>query len=152
MPKNLTIEQAYDRCITEGNILPQDSIDINKIKSMLAIIEEYIKSSEELKIKDSYNVHYDLNYNILHMLTETILFFDKIKSVSHQCLFATLCARHPELELDWNFFEKVRTKRNGIHYYGTAVNRQDWKDIELQTKLYIKTLYQAVKEKILQHK
>lgn len=151
MPKNLTIEQTYDKCITEGNILPQDNIDINKVKSILIIIEEYIKSSEELKTKDSYNVQYDLNYNILHMLVEAILLFDKIKSANHQCLFAILCIKHPELELDWNFFEKVRTKRNGIHYYGTAVNRQDWKDIEIQTKIYTKTLHQALKEKIIQH-
>lgn len=148
MPKTLTLEQTYDKCMMEGALLPQDKADINKIKSMLTIIEEYIKVSEELKNKNSYNVEYDTNYNIIHMLTEAILLFDKIKSSNHQCLFAALCIKHPELELDWNFFEKIRTKRNGMHYYGTAINKQDWNGIEIQTRLYIKTLHAALKKKI----
>lgn len=148
MPKNLTIEQTYDKCVSDGNLLPQDKIDINKITSMLTIIEEYIKVAEELKKHNSYNVQYDTNYSILHMLTEAILLFDKIKSSNHQCLFTALCIKHPELELDWNFFEKIRTKRNGIHYYGTQVNKEDWKTIELQTQIYIKTLHKKLKEKI----
>ena len=152
MPKNLTIEQTYDKCAAEGNIIPQDNIDINKIKSMLTIIEEYMKLSEELKTHTSYNALYNINYNIIHMLTEALLRFDKAKSTNHQCLFAYLCIKHPELELDWNFFEKIRTKRNGINYYGTPVNKEDWKTIELQSALYINALYKKLKEEIKEHK
>jgi len=146
MPKNLNLEETYEKCTAEGKILLQDHIDINKIKSMLVIIDEYIKASEELK--DVFNVKYDTNYNIIHMLVEAFLLFDKIKSLNHQCLFTYLCTKHPELELDWNFFEKIRTKRNGIHYYGTSVNKNDWKEINLQIHTYIKTLRKAIKKKL----
>lgn len=113
---------------------------------MLTIIEEYIKASEELK--DVFNVKYDTNYNIIHMLVEAYLLFDKVKSLNHQCLFAYLCVKHPELELDWKFFEKIRTKRNGIHYYGSSVNKNDWKEINLQIQPYIKTLQKAIQNKL----
>lgn len=152
MPKNLNMEETYEKCVAEGNLILQDKIDINKIKSMLTITEEYIKLSDELKDKKIYNVQYDTNYNIIHMLAETLLLFDKVKSSNHQCLFSVLCVRHPELELDWNFFEKIRTKRNGIHYYGTSINPSDWKEIDLQTKVYIKTLHSVLKKKIGEHK
>ncbi|HIJ01619.1 hypothetical protein J4399_04875 [Candidatus Woesearchaeota archaeon] len=152
MPKNLTLEETYDKCTAEGNIILQDKIDINKIKSMLAIIEEYITLSEEIKKHTSYNAIYDIHYNILHLLTEALLRFDKVKSANHQCLFTYLCVKHPELDLDWNFFEKIRTKRNGINYYGVPVNRQDWKTIELQASIYIKTLHRKLKEKITEEK
>lgn len=142
------LEKTYNKCISEGNIIYKDIVDINKIKSMLLIINEYIKTSEELKDQNVFNVKYDTNYIIIHMLTETLLLFDKIKSANHKCLFAHLCTKHPELELDWNFFEKIRTKRNGIHYYGTSINKDDWKEITLQTQIYIKTLQKAIKDKL----
>jgi hypothetical protein len=148
MPKNLTIQQTYEKCIAEGNLLPQDKIDIHKIKSMLVIIEEYMKVSAS--IKNSYNVKYDTQYTIIHMLTEALLLFDRIKSLNHQCLFTCLCIQYPKLDLDWSFFEKIRTKRNGIHYYGTAINQQDWKEIALQMTHYTEILYQTLKNKMQQ--
>ena len=45
-----------------------------------------------------------------------------------------------------DFFEKIRTKRNGIQYYGTSVARDDWKEIEVQIFLYINTLKETVKK------
>lgn len=152
MPKNLSMDETYEKCVAEGNIILQDKVDIYKIKSMFSILEEYMKLSEELKDKKIFNVQYDTNYNIIHMLAEALLLFDKVKSANHQCLFSVLCVRHPELDLDWNFFEKIRTKRNGIHYYGTSINPSDWKEIELQTKLYIKALHSALKKNIEEHK
>jgi len=71
-----------------------------------------------------------------------------VKSFNHKCLFAYLCVKHPELELDWNFFEKIRTIRNGIHYYGIAISQKDWKEVELQMNLYIKLLKKAVEDKL----
>ncbi|MBI5072192.1 hypothetical protein HZA99_00070 [Candidatus Woesearchaeota archaeon] len=42
---------------------------------------------------------------------DALIRFDKKKIANHQCLFAFLCKIHPELELSWDFFEKIRTKR-----------------------------------------
>jgi len=98
--------------------------------------------------KERFNSAYKLFYDVLHIVVEAYLCFDKVKSLNHQCLFAYLCEKHPELELSWDFFEKIRTKRNGINYYGQPVNSKDWKEIELQMGMYIKLIRKAIKEKI----
>ena len=149
MPKSQTKEEAYEKCEADGMFLPQQDTDFRKINSMLAIIEEDLKTIEELQHKnDRFNTLYKLSYDVLHILTEAFLLFDKIKSANHQCLFAYLCMQHPELELDWDFFEKVRTKRNGIHYYGSSVGRAEWKEISLQIIVYINTLHRKIREKL----
>ena len=61
-------------------------------------------------------------YEALRILAEALLHFDRLKIDNHQCLFACLCKTHPELELDWKFFEEVRDRRNRSHYYGEKNN------------------------------
>ncbi len=56
------------------------------------------------------------------------------------------------MELDWDFFEKIRTKRNGINYYGTPVTQDDLKEIELQINIYIKAIKKEVEKKIKEFK
>lgn len=154
MPKEHTIEETYDKCTREGNIILQDRIDINKIKSMINIANDDLESVKSLlKNKElKYGSIYKLYYAVIHQLTEALLLFDKIKSYNHQCLFSYLCTKHPELDLDWNFFEKIRTKRNGVEYYGNQIEEKDWKEIKLQIELYIKILTKTLENKIRDHK
>jgi hypothetical protein len=154
MPKDLTLKESYDKCARDGCILLQDSIDIHKIKSMMQIASDDLESAKSLSKTASpkYGSIYKLYYDVLHQLTEAFLLFDKIKSYNHQCLFSYLCIKHPELDLDWNFFEKVRTKRNGVHYYGSQISEKDWKEVRLQLDLYIKTLFDALSAKINIHR
>ena len=150
MPKELTLDQTYDQCISGGNIILQDFIDDNRINSMIKIATDDLESAKSLiKNKDPrWGSIYKLYYDVIHQLAETLLLLDKVKSQNHQCLFSYLCIKHPELELDWNFFEKIRTKRNGIHYYGNMIAKRDWAEIEFQINLYIKTLFEAIENKI----
>lgn len=74
--------------------------------------------------------------------------FERIKTDNHQCLFAYLCEKHNALEFNWEFFEKIKTKRNGINYYGSPVTFSDFKEIELQFKLYSKKLIDEIKKKL----
>ncbi len=149
MPKSLTLEEAYHQCSSGGNYLPQNDMNIEKIETMLKIIDEDLATIQELKKKNNrWNTLYKLNYDVLHTLVEAFLVFDKIKSQNHQCLFAYLCTKYPELELSFDFFEKVRIKRNGIHYYGVGVNNQDWKEVELQFSLYIDLLKRDIKKRL----
>ena len=157
MPKYLTQKEAFKKCEIEGKFIPQKDVDIDKIKAMAEISKSDLESGKELKknlSKESmqWSSAYKLYYDALHELVDAFLSFDRIKSNNHQCLFAYLCEKNPELELDWDFFEKVRTKRNGINYYGTPVTQEDWKEIEIQMNLYIKILTVAVKKRINEFK
>jgi hypothetical protein len=153
MPEYLTQEEAFMKCRKEGRFIVTENIDQEKIKSTLSIAEADIKSADCIKSNipkqsDQWNSIYKLYYDALHELVESFLRLEKIKTDNHQCLFAYLCKKHPELEFNWDFFEKIRTKRNGINYYGTPVNFDDWKEVELQFSLYIKKLKEEIKKKI----
>ena len=100
--------------------------------------------------KDSikWNSVYKLAYDSIHEMTQALLLFDKIKIDNHQCLYSYLCEKHPELEFNWEFFEKIRTKRNGISYHGQLIQYADWKEEELQFRLYSKKLMEEIKKRI----
>jgi hypothetical protein len=38
----------------------------------------------------------------------------------------------PSIDKILNFFEKIRTKRNGINYYSSKVSEKDWKEVKIQ--------------------
>ncbi|HLC85274.1 MAG TPA: hypothetical protein VJH22_05770, partial [Candidatus Nanoarchaeia archaeon] len=99
-----------------------------------------------------WTVIFTMHYDALHQFTDAFLRFDRIKSSNHQCLFAYLCEKHPELEFDWGFLEEIRTKRNGVHYYGTPVSHSEWKRRELQINLYITTLRKAIEQALLRER
>jgi hypothetical protein len=69
--------------------------------------------------------------------------------VNHQCLFVYLCEKYSELNLNWNFFEELRTKRNGINYYGNSIDFNYFKSIEVQLNLYINLLIDKIKHKLI---
>lgn len=148
-----TSNKIFDKCKIDGMFVLQHEINLESIKSMIRIADGSIESANRIKqdiSKESneWNSVYKLYYDALHGLIEAFLYFDRIKSNNHQCLFAFLCENHKYLELSWDFFEKIRTKRNGINYYGKPVNYEDWKEIEIQINLYIKTLKSEIEKKI----
>jgi len=156
MPKYLTQKEAFSKCKKEGRFIVTEEIDLEKIKSTLTIAEGDVESANSIKKNlqkesNQWNSVYKLYYDALHELVESFLRFEKIKIDNHQCLFSYLCEKHTELEFSWEFFEKVRTKRNGINYYGMPINQEDWKEVELQFGLYIKKLKEELKKKIKEH-
>lgn len=153
MPKYLTQNEAYMKCKREGHFIFQEEIDTEKIKSAVENANADFDSAKLLKKNlpqqsRQWNSVYKLCYDALHELAESFLAFEKVKIDKHQCLFAYLCEKHPELEFSWDFFEKIRTKRNGINYYGIPVSFQDWKEAELQFELYFKRLKQEINKKL----
>ncbi len=137
MPKYLTLDEAYLKCTEDGMFIPLSDVDIEKIKCMLSIVQEDELSIGDLTQKSRWNTMYKLSYDVIHTLVEALLLFKKTKSSNHQCLFAFLCNKYSHLELDWDFFEKIRTKRNGIHYYGASISKFEFKEIQVQLKLYV---------------
>ncbi|MEK6962800.1 MAG: hypothetical protein AABX70_00115 [Nanoarchaeota archaeon] len=153
MPRYQSLQEAYEKCQKEGLLRFQEEIDTAKIKHMITLSQADVDAAKQLskslpKESIGWNTIYKLHYDALHSLTEAFLRFNRIKSSNHQCLFAHLCHEHLELEFNWNLFEKIRTQRNGILYYGTPIAYEDWKAIELQVQLYIKTLREAIEKKL----
>lgn len=154
MPRYLTQKEAFTKCRQEGKFIVIEEVDIARIRSTLDIVEADTESANHIKKSlpkksNQWNSVYKLYYDALHELAESFLRFEKIKIDNHQGLFAYLCEKHPELDFSWDFFEKARTKRNGINYYGTPVSFEDWKEVELQFNLYIRRLKEEVKKKMV---
>lgn len=153
MPEYLTQKEAFLKCKREGAFIVTEEVDLEKIKSTLIIAEGDVESATILKKNipqqsNQWNSVYKLYYDALHELAESFLRFEKIKADNHQCLFAYLCEKHPEMEFSWEFFENVRTRRNGINYYSTPVTYQNWKEVEIQFNLYINKLKEEIRKKI----
>ena len=153
MPEYLTQKEAFSKCEKWGKFIIVEEIGKERIESTLLIAEADVESANLIKKtlpnkSSQWNSVYKLYYDALHELAESFLRLEKVKIDSHQCLFAYLCEKHPELEFSWDFFEKVRTKRNGINYYGTPVSFDDWKEVELQFDLYIRKIKGEIKKNV----
>lgn len=151
MPEFRSKEEVFEKCNAEGNLIPLDRINLHKVIHTLQIAEEDLETARESIKKKRLNSGYKSFYDVLRELAEAYVLFDKLRSRNHQCLFAYLCVKHPELELDWNFFEKVRTKRNGINYYSQMVSLNDWKQVEVQFSLYINLMKNRIATKVKEH-
>ena len=83
MPKEYTLEQAYNICLTSRKFILQDNIDKEKIRSRIIIAQDDLQSAKNLiKSEDpKWNTIYKLYYDVLHQFTESLLYFDKIKSI-----------------------------------------------------------------------
>lgn len=153
MKKERTLPNIFRACEEENSFRPTDEVGEEQIKSIVAVALIDLATAEELSKKappasGQWNAIYKLYYDVLHTLCEAYVHLDHVKARTHECLFAYLCHKHPELELSWDFFDMIRTKRNGIHYYGRPATYADWKEIQLQMRLYISTLQKAVEAKL----
>jgi uncharacterized protein (UPF0332 family) len=148
MPQEKTLEETYDNCISQGYLKEMHKADYAKIEFNLKMTDELVESAKDDSSKKRWSAGYGSLYDALHMLVEAFLIFDKIHSSNHQCLFAYLCHKHPELELDWNFFERVRTRRNGINYYGRPASAEDFREDRLGFELYTKLLRKEIVKKL----
>ncbi|PIN75854.1 hypothetical protein COV18_01590 [Candidatus Woesearchaeota archaeon CG10_big_fil_rev_8_21_14_0_10_37_12] len=149
MHKERTKENIYDVCIAEGSYLPLSEFDENQIRDMIKLAFKDLETAKKLikistKDSDDWNAIYKLHYDALHTIAEALVRIDKIKIKTHECLFAYLCQKHSELEFNWEFFETIRSKRNRSTYYGESISKEQWKNVELQMNLYIKTLKNAL--------
>lgn len=153
MPKYRSQEETFLKCKKEGRFIVLEDVDKDKIVATLTIAEADRDSANTIKKNlpkksNQWNSVYKLYYDALHELTESLLAFERMKIDNHQCLFAYLCEKHQELEFSWDFFERIRTKRNGINYYGVPISFEDWKDIELQLNLYIDRLEEEIRKRL----
>jgi hypothetical protein len=146
------LDKTYKLCTSTGRI-KEKSVDIELIKSLKTVAEkglEFIKSKSKDIPKEStdWTFVFRDNYESLRGLIEAYLLFDGIEADNHQCKNAYLCFKHPELELDWEFLETIRLKRNAINYRGQLLKYDDWKSLRLKFELHINALKKEIGKRL----
>lgn len=151
MPKHKTLTETYDECLANGQFRDKENSEVERVKTMMQLADTFIESAQDLQknlLPDSpkWSVIYALNYDALRELAGAYARLDAKDIANHQCLFAYLC--YQEQELSWDFFEKARTKRNGIEYYGNLATYSDFKEMNIQFQMYTAFLKKKIQEKI----
>ncbi|MBI4439666.1 hypothetical protein HY638_01730 [Candidatus Woesearchaeota archaeon] len=146
------LDKTYKFCIDTGRI-KEKSVDIELIKSLKIVAEkglEFINSKSKYILKESTDWTFVFRdyYESLRGLIEAYLLFEGIEADNHQCKNAYICFRHPELELDWEFLETIRLKRNAINYRGQLLKYDDWKSLKLKFELHINALNREIERKL----
>ena len=147
------LDKTYDKCMATGSIKEKNTADIELIKSLKNVAERglsFIKRESKNLKKDSDDWTFVFRdyYESLRGLIEAFLLFYKIVAENHQCKNAYICFKHPELDLDWNFLETIRLKRNAINYRGQLLNYEDWNKFKLQFELHINKLKAEIEKRL----
>lgn len=151
----LTIDElnkTYNSCLNDGKIKEKVK-DLELIKSLKQVAErglDFINRFSKDIPQDSLDWTFVFReyYEALRGLIESYLLFDGIVAENHQCKNAYICFKHPELELDWEFFETIRLKRNAINYQGQLLKYDDWEKFKVKFELYINVFKKEIDNKI----
>ena len=147
------LNKTYDKCVTAGNIREKTIVDTELIKSLKDVAERGLsfikgKSKDIPKNSTDWTFVFRDYYESLRELIEAFLLFDKVAAENHQCKNAYLCSKHSELDLDWNFLETARLKRNAINYRGQFLKYEDWSKFRIQFNLHISKLLNEIEERL----
>jgi hypothetical protein len=153
MPKHKTLDEVYNSCLADGLIQDILSVETQKVRDILENAQIYKEGAEDrakrLNRQDKmWMLVYVDYYESVRLLAEALAHLSKRKITNHQCLFAFIISNYADLELDFNFFEKIRTKRNGVNYYGQKLTYDDWKQVEVQMSLYLITLQKQIEKQL----
>ncbi len=146
------LESTYKLCRSTGSI-KEKVIDFELIQSLKLVAEkslEFINKKSKDISPDSTDWTFVFRdyYESLRALIEAYLLFEGIGAENHQCKNAYLCFKHPELELDWDFLEIIRLKRNAINYRGQLLKYDDWKLLKLNFELHISAIKKEIEKKL----
>ena len=112
--------------------------DLDTLKETIPIMEK----------KKNYNLIWKCQYETIRQAVQGILILEKIQSENHQCLFAYICTKHKEWDIDWETIETMRLLRNGVHYEGRPVSAEKWNNYKLKFKLYIQLFVKILGQKL----
>ena len=146
------LKSTFALCMSSGK-LKEKAIDLELIKSLKTVAENglgFINGTSKDIPRDSTDWTFVFRdyYESLRGMIEAFLLFEGIEADSHQCKNAYICFKHAELELNWEFLETVRLKRNAINYRGQLLKYDDWKQFRLNFELHINALKNAIREKM----
>src|SRR3989344_6246009 len=145
------LDKTYKLCISTGNI-KEKFADIELIKALKIVAEkglEFINNKSKDIPKESIDWTFVFRdyYESLRGLIEAYLLFDGIEADTHQCKNAYICSQHPEMELDWEFLETIRLKRNAINYRGHLLKYDDWKALKLKFEQHVSAVKKEIEKK-----
>lgn len=146
------LEETYKLCMGAGKI-KEKQFDIELIRSIKTVSEKclaFIKDRSKDIPQDSSDWTFVFRdyYESLRGLIEAYLLFDGIRADNHQCKNAYLCFQHKQLNLDWDFLEMIRLRRNAINYRGQLLRYRDWKALEFNFELHIMALKKEIEKKL----
>ncbi len=134
-----TLEKAYDRFITAGRYIQADVVDKELAASLLAEAKDGWK---EQPSKDDYNAVFSHNYDVLVKLIKSFVVLDGIDP-SEDSMFAYICIKHPELELDWEALEGMRL----VVSSSNPITKPAWQMSKIRFDLYIRSLIMTLEKK-----
>lgn len=148
------LEKVYNQCVAEGNLQEPEEADIEKARSLLENAEQDLDTLKDIipimEKKKNFGLIWKSQYEIIRQLVQGILILEKIRSENHQCLYAYICIKHKEWDIDWETIETMRLLRNGVHYEGRPISAETWKEYKLRFSVYdqafIKILNQKLKD------
>lgn len=150
--KTEDLKIAYNKCVDSGSIKKANEVDVEKAKTLLENAELDIDSLKDttalFEKKNNYSFLWANHYEIIRQLVAGILLFEKIISDNHKCLYAYICTKHEEWDIDWETIETMRLLRNSVHYEGSPVSAESWKEYKLKFQVYIQTFIKIIKQKI----
>ena len=142
---------AYDKCVNTGSIRKANDVDSEKAKTLLENAELDIDSLKDattlFEKKNNFGFLWSNHYEIIRQLVAGILLFEKVISDNHKCLYAYICTKHGEWDIDWKTIETMRLLRNGVHYEGRSVSAETWKEYKLKFQVYTQTFINILNQK-----
>lgn len=146
------LNTEYDKCVNSGSIKKANEVDSEKAKTLLENAELDIDSLKDatalFEKKNNFGLLWTNHYEIIRQLVAGILLFEKIISDNHKCLYAYICTKHKEWDIDWKTIETMRLLRNGVHYDGRPVSADIWKEYKLKFHIYILAFIKILRQKI----
>ncbi len=144
--------ETFEQCLKKEHLLETGDKDIAMAEELLklAVHREAFWSGVIPKVKYFPSLFLEGSYEIIKELATAILILDGWKALNHECLFAYLKEKKPDLELDFEYLLELKDIRNSIDYRGTQVNYSIWQQNELKIQLIIKGLREYVQIR-LQH-
>ncbi|MBI2133467.1 hypothetical protein HYU11_02180 [Candidatus Woesearchaeota archaeon] len=148
------LEKVYNQCISEGYLQEPEEIDFEKVKSLLALAIQDLNTLKQtipiMEKMENYSLIWSGKYEIIRQLVQGILFLEKISSNNHQCLYAYICVKHDDWDIDWETIETMRLLRNKIHYEGRPVSKDVWDRYKLKFDIYEDIFIKLLKEKLIE--
>jgi len=153
MRKNRSPEEVYDDLVSQGSY-EEAHLEIAEVQKVLTMAREDFLCAQNIKQiqKPSWRIVFNAYYDVFRELCDQLLRFKGQKISNHQGVFAFIMLNFSELELDWEFLERIRTARNENKYKGADVSQAMWKSIEFKFEIYISAVDKKVAELINEHR